>query len=639
MREWERCSAVNRRGNRARSIPRDSVGEKGCFETEFGPFNPITACPWQSQRTSLSTYFFLCFSSFFCFLFSFSIASSRPRCCGSFLELLLLSFCFFSSYVRVTLLWSLVPELLSLSLARSRSVSHGAHACMHAFRSEDGSTRFRPGSRLSFSSRRREPQLVKKLPDRLGARRADSAVVYDPTPNTLSGLSTRTSLPCTPYVYIQRTVARSCSPVCSSAIAWNSQDRARVFPPHERREPDIHYTRMNIIEGSPLLPSSFFSSLLHLFFVSFPPSIHHRVPSFSSFSVFIFLSSLSSLSPPPPFWFLFLILLFSVYRIVDSPCLTSTCISTITIASRISCLTLAFTGIRLSVLFSSFSLSSGPPSRFLQRLKYGHAIRSRAQEPSSLSRSLSRNSTLPREPVAPSLVFTVSLKPVHFSDACLPVYFVFAVPPSSFYSSPLPLSSSSTSSSSSSSSSLVSRSPGCLFSRNEFPSVAFPSPPPPPTLPLSPRCSSSSDPAVFGPLCPSFLPSIPLRVFLSAVTFFAYPTERYRWSYAGNSTRTSILRRFFYASCSSSLLATRLLYCLICSGRFEAARSGDRLVFDRSFASSILSSFLYPFSCYMPVTSWKLTLTLGTCVSQVSQLKIIQSCVRSIWESTKRYKF
>lgn len=287
---------------------------------------------------------------------------------------------------------------------------------------------------------------------------------------------------------------------------------------------------MNIIEGSPLLPSSFFSSLL--FFISSPSAflrlstiVFRLSPLFLLLSLFLLFLRYR---PPPPFWFLFLILLFSVYRIVDSPCLTSTCISTITIASRISCLTLAFTGIRLSVLFSSFSISSGPPSRFLQRLKYGHAIRSRAQEPSSLSRSPSRNSTLPREPVAPSLVFTVSLKPVHFSDACLPVYFVFAVPPSSFYSSPLPLSSSSTSSSSSSSSSLVSRSPGCLFSRNEFPSVAFPSPPPPPTLPLSPRCSSSSDPAVFGPLCPSFLPSIPLRVFLSAVTFFAYPTERYR---------------------------------------------------------------------------------------------------------------
>lgn len=86
------------------------------------------------------------------------------------------------------------PRFLPLSVTRvlvPRSFNFGItwrtcmHACMH-FEAEDGSTRFRPGSRLSFSSRRREPQLVKKLPDRLGARRADSAVVYDPTPNTLS---------------------------------------------------------------------------------------------------------------------------------------------------------------------------------------------------------------------------------------------------------------------------------------------------------------------------------------------------------------------------------------------------------------------------------------------------------------------
>lgn len=77
------------------------------------------------------------------------------------------------------------PFLVSRSFTL---VSHGAHACMHACISKRGwlNSRFRPGSRLSFSSRRREPQLVKKLPDRLGARRADSAVVYDPTPNTHS---------------------------------------------------------------------------------------------------------------------------------------------------------------------------------------------------------------------------------------------------------------------------------------------------------------------------------------------------------------------------------------------------------------------------------------------------------------------
>ena len=178
--------------------------EKGCFETEFGPFNPITACPWRSQRTSLSTYL------------SLSLSLSRSPLFFSAVSWLLLSSCLPSSFLSVSSPLSYVRALflslffspslpprrfLSSSLARSRSVSHGAHACMHAcmhFEArEDGSTLwFRPGSRLSFSSRRREPQLVKKLPDRLGARRADSAVVYDPTPNTLSSTSSpRPSIP------------------------------------------------------------------------------------------------------------------------------------------------------------------------------------------------------------------------------------------------------------------------------------------------------------------------------------------------------------------------------------------------------------------------------------------------------------
>lgn len=130
-------------------------------------------------------------------------------------------------------------SVLSLAFA---SVSHGAHACMHgcmhAFRSEDGSTRFRPGSRLSFSSRRREPQLVKKLPDRLGARRADSAVVYDPTPNTLS-------LPCagTRLLYTERAVwtpsvfllrcspvkAESCARERASASILHTDEQSRIF--------------------------------------------------------------------------------------------------------------------------------------------------------------------------------------------------------------------------------------------------------------------------------------------------------------------------------------------------------------------------------------------------------------------------
>lgn len=142
------------------------------------------------------------------FSFSLSTLLLRGIVAPSFeLPSLLLSFRFFSSLLRsrsLSLFFSpsLPPRrFLSSSLARSRSVSHGAHACMHAcmhFEArEDGSTLwFRPGSRLSFSSRRREPQLVKKLPDRLGARRADSAVVYDPTPNTLSSTSSpRPSIP------------------------------------------------------------------------------------------------------------------------------------------------------------------------------------------------------------------------------------------------------------------------------------------------------------------------------------------------------------------------------------------------------------------------------------------------------------
>lgn len=121
-----------------------------------------------------------------------------------------------------------------------------------------------------------------------------------------------------------------------------------------------------------------------------------------------------------------------------------------------------------------------------------------------------------------------------FCDACLPVYFVFAVPPplSSFL---LPLLLSSTSSAS------LSR----LLSFVSFHETSFlPSPfrlhlflPLHPPLPLSPRCSSSSDPTLFGAsrsLSLSLPPSSRLSVsprsvfFLSVVTFFAYPTERYR---------------------------------------------------------------------------------------------------------------
>ena len=123
-------------------------------------------------------------------------AAAPSSSCSSFLSVSSpLTFALFSS----GLAWSPGSELSSPLRRSSSLVSHSftfgitwrtcMHACMHAFRSEDGSTRFRPGSRLSFSSRRREPQLVKKLLDRLGARRADSAVVYDPTPNTLSGTS------------------------------------------------------------------------------------------------------------------------------------------------------------------------------------------------------------------------------------------------------------------------------------------------------------------------------------------------------------------------------------------------------------------------------------------------------------------
>lgn len=162
------------------------------------------------------------------------------------------------SYVRAVLSRSLPPpsrRFLFSSLARSRSVSHGAHACMHACiskRERMAQLWFRPGSRLSFSSRRREPQLVKKLPDRLGARRADSAVVYDPTPNTLSSASSpRPSIPLVhpTYTYIRmhtHTRARGRTPqrggrvppcICNLGQSLKlAGSRARLYTPGTRTE-------------------------------------------------------------------------------------------------------------------------------------------------------------------------------------------------------------------------------------------------------------------------------------------------------------------------------------------------------------------------------------------------------------------
>lgn len=291
------------------------------------------------------------------------------------------------------------------------------------------------------------------------------------------------------------------------------------------------------MKASPLFLSSIFSCpspfLRRSFLSSFPPI----------FSPFL----------PPPLSFS-LILLPLVSNLVSSipSCLASTRISTITTASRMSCLTLAFTGIRFSALsFLSLSLllslhlsSSRPPSRFLPQLKYGHAIRALARGRKndrvslSFSRFLSRNCQAERERERErrfvARVHRFVKSSTLFCDACLPVYFVFAVPPplSPFL---LPLLLSSTSSAS------LSRLPSFVsFRETSF----LPSPfrlhlflPLHPPLPLSPRCSSSSDPTLFGAsrsLSLSLPPSSRLSVsprsvfFLSVVTFFAYPTERYR---------------------------------------------------------------------------------------------------------------
>lgn len=198
----------------------------------------------------------------------------------------------------------------------------------------------------------------------------------------------------------------------------------------------------------------------------------------------------------------------------------------------------------LSLLLPLRLSSSRPPSRFLPQLKYGHAIRALARGRKndrvslSFSRFLSRNCQAERErereSTASSLVFTVSLNPVHFS--AMPVC------PCTSFSRFLHLSPHSSS-------------PSSFRPLLQLPCLAFP----PLSLfakrvsfrRLSVSTSSSHSillclflPVVLHPLTRLFLeplalsPSLPpssrLSVspcsvfFLSVVTFFAYPTERYR---------------------------------------------------------------------------------------------------------------